>query len=124
MTMVEVVFSVALISAAATAVFTLQIAIKKLNYQANRLNNATRTAQQKIEDYRSRPFANIQSEDNLPLPAALAGESCPESGISTEVNSLAGNFKKVTVYVHYCDGSAQKRVDLTTLMTGNGLNRQ
>lgn len=123
-TILELIITITFIGVAFLAIMNAFMDISALNRQSKNLVTASHIAQQKIENYRQTAYADIPTGTpaetfTSELPASLAD---PKAGTISIVETEPG-LKRIDIYINYKEGSVNRRVEISTLVSEQGINR-
>lgn len=122
-TILEMIAVATFVSIAFVAIVQIFITIQNLNRQNRNLTDAKLLAQQKIEQYRDSAYADIPTG----TPAVTFTSELPDAlkeprSATIDITEVETGLKKIDVYISYKDPTT-KRVELTTYVTEEGINR-
>ncbi len=113
-TLIEIMIAVAIISIGLLALGGLQVSLVRGNALSQRMTAAISVAEQKIEQVKNTPYANIQAESATQIQAS--GINFTRQVTVTD-NSPLANTKTVNVTVTWSDGLRTHAVPFTTIIT-------
>ena len=112
-TLIEIMIAIAIISTGLLAVGALQVSLIRANTLSQRLTAAISVAEQKVEQVKNTPYANIQSESATQIQAS--GLNFTKQVTIIDDSPLI-NMKTVSVIVTWSDGLKTYTVPLTTII--------
>lgn len=127
-TLIELVVTGTFISVAFAAIIGVFIAVNNLNRQARNLTLATEAAQNQMEDYRNRDFANLVNGIYTFTPDStgklINSIGVAELGDVTLVTHDTIRTLRVTVeWDEAKAGGVRKKVEVRTLISSTGINK-
>lgn len=122
-TLIELTITSVVLSLVVLSIANLFIAIEDTNRQARNIAIAVQLANEKMENYRNRPYSAMTvgvTDFTTSLPATLHP---PRSATSTVTEIDAGGLKRVDIAISYTEHSRTKNIQTSTLLARRGINR-
>jgi prepilin-type N-terminal cleavage/methylation domain-containing protein len=124
-TLIELVVTMVVLSTIFLSIFGLFDTLHGINARANNLATATQVAQREMELIRNQPYNQITTgtknvtADLSPYPSLGASRSA--AVVVSQADSRG--LKQVDITIRYYDGAIARRVDVSTLVAQNGIDK-
>lgn len=123
-TFLELLATTMFIGIAFASIVEIFISLNGINRQSRNLVDAKQAALERIEDYRNSAYVDIPVgspalDFSAQLPANLGS---PKTG-TVNVTETQTGLKRVDVFVSYREGNRTKQVELSTLITEEGIGQ-
>jgi type IV pilus assembly protein PilV len=113
-TLIEIMIALVVMSIGLTALAAVQISAIRGNAFSKRMTTAVSIADEKIEQLKSSPYANILSEPSIQITQSNMNFTMQ---VTVTANSPLPNSKKVEVVVTWSEGSKSHSVPITTIVS-------
>jgi type IV pilus assembly protein PilV len=113
-TLIEIMIALLVMSIGLTALAAVQISAIRGNAFSKRMTTAVSIADEKIEQIKSIPYANIVSESSIQVTQSNMNFTMQ---VTVTDNSPLPNSKKVEVVVTWSEGSKSHSVPFTTIVS-------
>lgn len=124
-TLIELILTCVVLTTTILAIFGLLSTLRIINARADNLTVAVEAAQLQLENYRNLPYSAIAvgTQNTTSQLASFTKLGSTRSSSVTVSLSDARGLKRVDVVVNYADRGATKKVNLSTLVALNGIDR-
>jgi type IV pilus assembly protein PilV len=113
-TLIEIMIALVIMSIGLTALAAVQISAIRGNAFSKRMTTAVSIADEKIEQIKSIPYANIISESSIQITQSNMNFT---RQVTVTNNSPLPNSRKVEVVVTWSEGSKSHSVPITTIVS-------
>jgi type IV pilus assembly protein PilV len=113
-TLIEIMIALLVMSIGLTALAAVQISAIRGNAFSKRMTTAVSIADEKIEQIKSIPYANILSESSIQITQSNMNFT---RQVTVTNNSPLPNSRKVEVVVTWSEGSKSHSVPITTIVS-------
>jgi type IV pilus assembly protein PilV len=113
-TLIEIMIALVVMSIGLTALAAVQISAIRGNAFSKRMTTAVSIADEKIEQIKSIPYANILSESSIQITQSNMNFT---RQVTVTNNSPLPNSRKVEVVVTWSEGSKSHSVPITTIVS-------
>jgi type IV pilus assembly protein PilV len=113
-TLIEIMIALVIMSIGLTALAAVQISAIRGNAFSKRMTTAVSIADEKIEQIKSIPYANIISESSIQITQSNMNFT---RQVTVTNNSPLPNSRKVEVVVTWPEGSKSHSVPITTIVS-------
>ena len=113
-TLIEIMIALVVMSIGLTALAAVQISAIRGNAFSKRMTTAVSIADEKIEQIKSIPYANIISESSIQITQSNMNFT---RQVTVTNNSPLPNSRKVEVVVTWSEGSKSHSVPITTIVS-------
>ena len=113
-TLIEIMIALVVMSIGLTALAAVQISAIRGNAFSKRMTTAVSIADEKIEQIKSIPYANIISESSIQITQSNMNFT---RQVTVTDNSPLPNSRKVEVVVTWSEGSKSHSVPITTIVS-------
>jgi type IV pilus assembly protein PilV len=113
-TLIEIMIALVVMSIGLTALAAVQISAIRGNAFSKRMTTAVSIADEKIEQLKSSPYANILSESSIQITQSNMNFT---RQVTVKDNDLLPNTKTIIVTVNWSEGSKSHSVPVTTIVS-------
>jgi type IV pilus assembly protein PilV len=113
-TLIEIMIALVVMSIGLTALAAVQISAIRGNAFSKRMTTAVSIADEKIEQLKSSPYANILSESSIQITQSDMNFT---RQVTVKDNDLLPNTKTIIVTVNWSEGSKSHSVPVTTIVS-------
>jgi type IV pilus assembly protein PilV len=113
-TLIEIMIALVVMSIGLTALAAVQISAIRGNAFSKRMTTAVSIADEKIEQLKSSPYANILSESSIQITQSNMNFT---RQVTVKDNDLLPNTKTIIVTINWSEGSKSHSVPVTTIVS-------
>lgn len=121
--MVELVVATALVGIMVISITNLFIAIDTTQRRTQRLETATRSAEQQIESLRNAHYNSLSPGTTLDFTSELPEELAEPRSATVEVTEPGVGIKRLDARVTYRDGDVDREVNLSAVIGNIGIGQ-